>query len=131
MAFSLGMGQLKDYSGNPAARQNIQSPSLAAGLASWLEDTLSATGRPINLKHEDFERGIKEYLNDNYNGIEKDAAYGRKVMEKERIPRPHSHFEEAVQQVKRDAERMKQELDLGLDKVLEFRDKIPKEIGEE
>lgn len=128
--FTLGMAPLKDYSSNPAARQKVRPPSLAAGLARYLDDALTATGRPINLKKEELEGGIKGYLDDNHSCIEKDAEYGRKQIEKERMSRPHSRFEEAVQQVKRDVERMKHELDLGLERVLEFRDKIPKESGE-
>lgn len=129
--FALGMTPLKDYSSNPAARQMIQPPSLAAGLASHLEDSFSAIGKPIYFQHKDLEREIKGYLDDNYTGIERDAAYGRKQIEKERMSRPHSRFVEAVQQVKGDVERIKQELDSGLEKLLEFRDKIPKESGEE
>ena len=35
-----------------------------------------------------------------------------------------SHFEEVVQQVKHDVERMRSDLDAGLERVLEFRDKV-------
>ena len=129
--FALGMAPFKDYSSNPAARQNIQPSSLAAGLAGWLGDSLSAIGKPITLDPKTLERGIKEYLDENFGDIEKNAAYGRKQVEKERMSRPHSRFEHAVQHVKRDVERMKQELDSGLERVLEFKDKIPKESGEE
>ena len=39
---------------------------------------------------------------------------------------PYSSFEEAVQQVIHDVERMKSELDVGLERVLDFRDKTPR-----
>ena len=128
--FTLGMTPLKDYSSNPAPRQKSEPPSLAAGLARWLEDSLSAIGKPIHLGYEDLERGIKGYLDENHAGIEKDAVYGRKQIEKERMSRPYSRFEKVVHEVKHDVERMKHELDSGLERVLEFKDKISKETGE-
>lgn len=125
--FALGMAPITGYS---STSQKIEPPSLSAGLARWLEDSLAACGKRLDLTHEDLARGIKGYLDENFTSIEKDAAYGRKQIEKERMSRPYSRFEEAVRQVKRDVERMKNELDLGLEGVLEFRDKIPKESGE-
>lgn len=125
--FELGMAPLKNYS---SKGQMIEPPSLSAGLARWLGDSLAACGKPLGLTHEDLQRGIKGYLDENFTCIENDAAYGRKQMEKDRMSRPYSSFEEAVKQVKRDVERMKHELDLGLERVLEFRDKIPKVSGE-
>ena len=105
----------------------VQPQSLAAGLARFLGDNLSAIGKSIHLEHTALEYGHKSYLDEHYAWIEKDAAYGRKQIEKERMSRPRSRFEEAVQQVKRDVERMKSELDAGLERVLDFKDKIPRE----
>ena len=113
--FTLGMAPLKDYSSNPAARQKTQPPALAIG-------------KPIAVTPEALELGIKKYLDDNHYGIEKDAAYFRKQIDKERMSSLDSHFEAALKQLKGDLERMKKELDLCLEKVLELKDKIPKEL---
>lgn len=112
-------------------KSKCQPPSLAAGLSHYLGNSLSAIGKPIDLKHEDLERGIKRYVDDNYTWIKRDAAHGRKQIEKECMSRPYSRFEATVQQVKRDVERIKHELDAGLERVLEFKDKVPRESGEE
>ena len=106
----------------------VQPRSLAAGLARHLKDNLSAIGKPIHLEHKYLERGIQSYLDEHHTMIEEDAAYGRKQIEKERMSHPYSRFEEAVQQVKRDVERMKNELDAGLERVLDFKDKTAQEI---
>ena len=90
------MTPLKDNSSNPAERQKYQPSSLAVGLGSWLGDSLSAIGKPVGLDHKALEREVKEYPDKNYTGIEKDSAYGRQQMEKERMSHPHSRFEDAV-----------------------------------
>ena len=41
---------------------------------------------------------------------------------------PCSRFKEAIQQVKHDVERMKAELNAGLERVLDFRDKAPRRM---
>ena len=86
---------------------------------------MSAIGKPLHLEYNDLERGIHIYLEEHYTWIEEVAAYGRKQIQKECISHPYSRSEEAVEQVKRDVERMKSELDAGLERVLDFRDKIP------
>lgn len=106
----------------------VQPRSLAAGLARHLKDNLSAIGKPIHLEHKYLERGIQSYLDEHHTLIEEDAAYGREQIENERMSHPYSRFEEAVQQVKRDVERMKSELDAGLERELNFKDIIPREI---
>lgn len=93
-----------------------KEPSLTAGFARWLEDSLSANGLSIHLGHDDVELGIKKYLKYISTGNGKDAAYGRKQVKKKRIILPYSSAEESAQQVRCDCEQMKHELDSGLEK---------------